>query len=35
MPASVQSRSRRQHVIPLQPIVSVGTSAQVTPVRSM
>ena len=32
-PASVQSRRRRQHVTPLQPIVSVGTSAQVTPVR--
>jgi hypothetical protein len=32
-PASVQSRRRRQHVTPLQPIVSLGTSAQVTPVR--
>ncbi len=32
-PASVQSRRRRQHVTPLQPIVSVGTSAQATPVR--
>ncbi|MGP4008413.1 hypothetical protein [Streptomyces sp. 4N124] len=27
-PASVQSRSRRQQVTPLQPIRSAGTSAQ-------
>ncbi len=33
-PASVQSRSRRQQVTPLQPIRSAGTSAQVTPLRS-
>ncbi len=30
-PASVQSRRRRQHVTPLQPIVSVGTSARSHP----
>lgn len=32
-PACVQSRRRRQDVTPLQPILSVGTSAQLTPLH--
>lgn len=33
--ASVQSCARRQHVTPLQPIASIGRSAQVTPLSGM
>jgi hypothetical protein len=33
-PASVQSRSRRQQVTPLQPVCSAGTSRQLTPLHN-
>lgn len=33
-PASVQSLNRRQAVTPLQPVLSAGTSAQLTPLHS-
>jgi hypothetical protein len=35
MPARVQSRRRRQHVTPLTPKTSVGSSVYAIPLRSM